>query len=146
MSIRSVRWENEASPDPSSFILLCWTVPQLVTQTFLKKLSDKRCPLRSGGIEIQTDFTYFNPFTYTSNMYSRRHWNIYMEYIYKTKYTIWKHCDLRRNCSSWAIPAFVTIYFQKPSAAEASESVYMWLMLMFWISAQLISEPNKFIT
>ena len=35
-----------------------------------------------------------------------------------------KHCGKRRNCSFWAISTFVTV-FKKPSAAEASESVYM---------------------
>ena len=36
-----------------------------------------------------------------------------------------KHCGKRRNCSFWAISSFVTMFFKKPSAAEASESVYM---------------------
>ena len=41
-----------------------------------------------------------------------------------TKYG--KHCDKRRNCTFCAISSFVTTYvFKKPSAAEASESVYM---------------------
>ena len=35
-----------------------------------------------------------------------------------------KHCGKRRNCTFCAISSFVTV-FKKPSAAEASESVYM---------------------
>ena len=36
-----------------------------------------------------------------------------------------KHCDKRRNSTFCAISSFVTMFFKKPSAAEASESVYM---------------------
>ena len=36
-----------------------------------------------------------------------------------------KHCGKRRNCTFCAISSFVTMFFKKPSAAEASESVYM---------------------
>ena len=36
-----------------------------------------------------------------------------------------KHCDKRRNCSFLAIFFFYHYVFKKPSAAEASESVYM---------------------
>ena len=36
-----------------------------------------------------------------------------------------KHCVKRRNCTFWAISSFVTMFSKKPSAAEASESVYM---------------------
>ena len=36
-----------------------------------------------------------------------------------------KHCDKRRNCMLCAISSFCYYVFKKPSAAEASESVYM---------------------
>ena len=36
-----------------------------------------------------------------------------------------KHCGKRRNCTFCAISSFDTMFFKKPSAAEASESVYM---------------------
>ena len=35
-----------------------------------------------------------------------------------------KHCGKRRNLSFGAISSLVTMFFEKPSAAEASESVY----------------------
>ena len=39
---------------------------------------------------------------------------------------LWKHNAQRRNCSLWAISTLAKM-FSEQTAAEASESVYMWL-------------------
>ena len=44
----------------------------------------------------------------------------------------WKHCGKRRNCLFWAISSFVTMFYKKPSAAEASERVYMRERVKYW--------------
>ena len=46
-----------------------------------------------------------------------------------------KHCDKGRNFTFCAISSFVTMFFKKPSAAEASESVYMRERVNFTKSA-----------
>ena len=45
-----------------------------------------------------------------------------------------KHCGKRRNCTLCAISSFVTYVFKKPSAAEASKSVYMRERVNDWLS------------